>query len=340
MALELNQTEREAALKIQKLLNLAAKAGTPEEAASATAKAQELLAKYNLTSAAVERSSGVTDGRREQALVAAGQREFERDLWSAVGELNFCLVWAQRYRTTGIRQVRGVDDITGRRTLLRTDVVNDRMAMRVAVVGRAVNVAMTKAMADYLLGAIRRVLRDRLGPDASAGSNWAQSFQKGAVQVVVDRLRERRAIVLDEEEAEAKTRERAASSGASDATALTLVKLSRGEREANMDFIYGEGWSARQAAERAARAERLREREAAEAAWAATNPEEAARRAREAEAEAAKRSSRTRRSSGRAYRGYDTVDWGAFRAGEKAGADIGIDQQVDGGVPRERRIGR
>ena len=51
---------------IQKLLNLAAKAGTPEEAASANAKAQELLTKHNLYAALVERESGGS-GRREDA---------------------------------------------------------------------------------------------------------------------------------------------------------------------------------------------------------------------------------------------------------------------------------
>ncbi|MGO8918326.1 MAG: DUF2786 domain-containing protein [Stellaceae bacterium] len=60
---------------IQKLLNLAAKAGTPEEAASANAKAQELLAKHKLDAALVERASGGS-GQREDAAPPAARDAF------------------------------------------------------------------------------------------------------------------------------------------------------------------------------------------------------------------------------------------------------------------------
>ena len=57
---------------IQKLLNLAARGGTPEEAANAAAKAQDLLNKYNLS---VDTVTGATqDGKREEAKVAGQAR--------------------------------------------------------------------------------------------------------------------------------------------------------------------------------------------------------------------------------------------------------------------------
>lgn len=83
--------------RLQGLLNLAAKNSNPEEAASAAAKAQELLARYNLTAESVEQGRAAADGKREQAAVDGGTYAWQRELWGAVARLNFCLHWVQSH---------------------------------------------------------------------------------------------------------------------------------------------------------------------------------------------------------------------------------------------------
>jgi uncharacterized protein DUF2786 len=64
-----------AIILIQKLLNLAAKAGTAEEAASANAKVRELLTKHKLDDALAERERDIIGRRAHQP--PAPQDEFE-----------------------------------------------------------------------------------------------------------------------------------------------------------------------------------------------------------------------------------------------------------------------
>ena len=120
--------------------------------------------------------------------------------------------------------------------------------------------------------------------------------------------------------------ERAAAAGASLETAVTLASVRQSERDGNMDFLYGEGWSARQRQEAADRARRQAEEEAAYTAWAAANPEEAAK----------KEAERVKEKRQRQGRGYSAPrekdrDWGAFRRGSTVGKRIGLDQQAEGG---------
>lgn len=69
--------------RVRKLLALGGKSNpNPEEAASATAKAQELLSQYNLELSTLERSTG-TDGARENNLALGGMHAWQRKLWRA-----------------------------------------------------------------------------------------------------------------------------------------------------------------------------------------------------------------------------------------------------------------
>lgn len=315
---------------IQKLLNHAAKAGTPEEAASFAAKAQEKLVAINMTAEMVGRET-TKDGRREQAAVDGGFYSFQRRLWRAVAELNFCVYWAQQYRVVGKRQIyekywdeergqerrRGVGQET--RPYYKT---------RHVVVGRLVNVRSTIAMATYLNQAIERLLNERLPDDETRVSRWACSWREGAAMTVADKLRERRAIVLDEEEARERAAIDLALNGASTSTALSIARYSKTEREANDDFIHGEGFSARRAAERAEAARIRAEEEAAYAAWAAANPEEAREKEKERQERVEKARKRDRSKINAAWR---NTDWGAYKAGRSAGEKIGLDAQVDNG---------
>lgn len=312
---ELSPEALKAADKIQKLLNLAAKAGTPEEAAAATAKAQELLAQHNLDVGTVENATGL-DGKREESKVEGGFYEHQRDLWRAVAQLNFCLYWNQRY----VYQGRGrVYNVPGDRTSGTSTIEKRMLGRRHAVVGRVVNVRATIAMATYLDQTIERLLKERLGDQAGHHfSNWAVSFRKGAAAEIITKIYERRHELLEaERRRQADVAQRA---GTSTATALTLATLTEREHDANIDFTCGAGTSARWAAERAEKAQRAQEREASYARWAAAHPEEARKKEQE---RAAKEQAQARRASRR-----DRTDYGAYFAGQDAAKHVGLDPQV------------
>ena len=324
--------------KVQKLLNLAAKAGSEAEAASATSKAQELLTTYNLDMASVEEASGVKSGKREQEKLAGGVYEYQRTLWGYVAELNFCLYWTSKSVKWTEKRVR--DSWTGE---MVTKEVRTR-TWKHALVGRTVNVAATKAMATYLEQAIERLLRERLGERPGANksyvtkmlfSRWAVSFREGAAANIQERIWKRRADVIAEDlrkKLEAEERARAAGrDGVSTATALTISTYIDQETDANMDFLYGEGWSAKQALERAERARKAKEADDTYTAWAKANPEEAAKE--EAKRQKESRARSTRRSS---FSSGKQIDSSAYYSGYDAGKQISLDQQVNDPKPAGR----
>lgn len=323
--------------RIQGLLAKANKAGTQEEADAFAAKAQELLTKYNLDAATVGRQAD--GGRREEAKARGGFYQYQRDLYRAVAELNFCMYdymlfydenrvdnYARQQMTAGVPRERFFDENGKVKRAYR------RKQYAHMFIGRAVNTAATKVMADYLEGAIERACRERLGENGEAlFSRWAMSFREGATEIVLGKISERFYERLRKEQAEARkaTKEAAerqdADAAPSGSTALTLSTLVKSEYDANIDFKYGEGTSARWAADRAKAAQEAKEQREAYAKWAAAHPEEAAER----EAEERKRQERaSRRSSGAADR--KQYDYNALRAGREAGQKIGIDQQTAG----------
>ena len=322
MAHELTTEVQAIVAKVEKLLRLAAKNPNEAEAASATAKAQELLAAYNLDMAAVERNSGDT-GKRAEENLAGGRFEWERDLWKAVAELNFCLYWnqivfiqtalGQKVRWKAGKQVRGIEQHQHR------------------LVGRTVNVASTKAMASYLEGVADRLTRERCTKaKESPRSRWAMSFREGISMRIEEKIYERRRELLDEDvrkrrdaEAAARTAEAA---GVSTSTAITISSYVQSEWDANVDFVYGEGASATWAAERAAKAAAERRADEEYTAWAAAHPKEAARENARREKEAERLARRERTASGRRFKG----DINAFYAGYAEGDSVSLDMQTEG----------
>lgn len=317
--------------RIQKLFKLAERGGTEAEAASAAAKAQELLAAYNLDMATVERA-GSDSGRRETAKVGGGMYVYERELWRAVAELNFCLHFVTRRRAVRTPERRAPDG-----TLIRRERTYWQHCHN--VVGRTVNVQATEHMARYLQQTAERLCREAIHGDQSQFfSSWAVAYREGVVERVIEKLQKRRADMISEERlkeerlrAEAT---RAARDGVSTSRAVSLTSVTQSERDANFDHLYGEGWSAQRRAEQARRAEARRQAEEAYTRWAEANPEEARKEAEKARKEAERRSRRgyrwtardSRRNSGGFYEGYD------------AGAGVSIDPQVGSGA--QRRIGR
>jgi hypothetical protein len=299
--------------KVQKLLSVQGR--TPEETAAYAAKAQELMEAYNLDLARLDEVG--EGGRRAEEKFLGGFYEFERELWTYVADLNFCLYWAQRVRVSRTKRDARSEALVSR--LARETVV----VRQHRLVGRRVNVIAAQNMATYLLGAIEATCRDWLGEGRSAGdlrSRRAVSFREGAAHDIVTRLWERRQTqVREDERREREAAVAAGLSGVSTATALTLSTHRRTEEEANYDHIYGEGWSARRAARVAAQAQAEREAQEAYTQWAEANPEEARRKEQE-RVKSERRRSRAPRQKER--------DWGAFGSGQDAGASISIDQQV------------
>lgn len=295
--------------RIQKILALGRRGGTEAESAAAMEKAQTLLAEYNLSIADVD-SRVETSARREQAAQSGGQYVYQRELWSAIARLNFC-----------IHLVSGKWAKVGRKEVYRRQHV---------IVGKVVNVQMTIAMGTYLEDAANRLCRERLevrhGAGSSPGelnsqfySSWAVGFREGVSDRVIEKIEKRRQVMVDEETRRA--REAARAGGGSSSTALTLGSLAQQERDLNIDFLYGNepGTTARERAERAAAAARA---EAEYTAWAAAHPEEARRDAEKARKE--------RERSSRRYRAAPTrkVNGSGYNAGYEAGEKVGIDPQA------------
>lgn len=290
------------ASQVKKLLNLAANNSSREEAAAAAAKAQELMTRHNLTTAAVERAGAPSDSRREDTTTSGGFYRYARELWGAVAELNFCFYWTQLTTEHGYRRVK-----------------------KHRLVGRAVNVAATKALAGYLEGAIEREVRRALPPGEAPMGRWANAFREGIADVLIAKVGERFKERLREGTA------RARAGVVLTGSEVALVDLVKREHDANYDFLNGEGASAARDARRAKAAADAAEREAAYVAWARANPEEARRREEE-----------ERKRARRYYRGgtgerTKHVDARGWHAGRAAAANVGLDPQVEqpGG-----RIGR
>jgi hypothetical protein len=328
--------------KVQKLFNLAEKAGTPEEAEAATVKAQALMLEHNLTTATLEKRSGES-GKRMQDMVEGGFYRYQRELWEEVARLNFCLHWVHRKRVE-VKNIRRKNswesrEYGGEKPTYKFDgTVRRRFHM---LVGRQANVKATVGMANYLLASVERLTRETCAEKKlDVMSRWAMSFREGCVYNLTQRLWDRRKdAIAAEEKARREAFERAARSGASASTALTISTYVQQEVDANYDFLEGKelGTNARERAESAAA---QRQREEAYTRWAKANPEEAKAKAEADDAEREKRAARSRKRGGGSDFRYGSVDSQAFWAGEKLAKKIGLDPQADHSTKEAKRIGR
>lgn len=321
---DLTDEQRRAIEQVEKLMRLAGKNTNQNEAAAATAKAMEILAKFNLDLSIVEQNSGASSGKREDTKFEGGLYHYQRDVWEAVARLNFCFYWNQ-YNWDPSKKSR-----SARQRRLRAAGISTEggYVFQHRVVGRTVNVMATKNMADYLLSTIERMARERFPEPSQFFTRRAVSYREGLAEAVIGKIYDRRRHLLKEDEKREREAKRAAEKmqreGVSTATTLTLSTLRKSEHDANIDFIYGEGTSARWAAEEAAQAEAQRKAEEAYTQWAKANPEEAAKKEEE------RRKARRRGGGGRAsYRETKSRDNGAYYEGQDAGKSISIDPQAE-----------
>lgn len=325
--MELNDEMQGVVDRIEKLLRLAAKNPNQAEAASAAAKAQQLLEAYNLDLATVEEKAGGKSKRTDEKM-KGGLYHYQRGLYRAVAELNFCLYFClQEWDSEKKRPLFIAGSKYWGEKRRRSGSTKGGYVFRHRLVGKTVNVRSTQVMAEYLEQTIERLTRERLNGEGSQFfTKWAISFREGIAATVIEKLRARRRVVLTEARerarAAAEARARAGTAGASSGTAIDIAVLVDAETDANYDFLYGEGWSAEQVRKRAERARARAEAEKEYVEWAKANPEEA----KKAEEKARKERRRSHSSRSRTER---EPDWGAYSAGQDAGKNVGIDPQTD-----------
>lgn len=289
--------------KVQKLLALAGNNPNEHEAAAASAKAMALLEAYNLDMMLVERNSGKT-GKREDTKFMGGLYPWQRQLWNAVAELHFCKYWYIKGLSKG-------------------------QTYQHRVLGRHENVVSTRVMSEYLQQTIERLAREWAGHGSQYFTKSAVSYRDGMAARLVERLQRLRQERLDADER--KRREdatRARHPGAAPSTALVLADVVQMEEDLNNDHLYGEGWSAKQRANRARWQAEAQAELDKQAAWELANPVEAAAKKAKEKAEwdayIKKNANRNSRYTAPRYKG----DANAYWQGHDKGNDIGLNQQV------------
>jgi hypothetical protein len=297
--------------KIQKLLSLA-NSPIEAEASLAMARAQELLAKYNLEFEMV-RDAQVAGGtvpieeKREKTRIARSAKYiWQQELYRAIAESNFCWYWISEVFEG--KRGKGVDSKVP--------------VKRHSVLGRESNVIATRIMGEYLEDTIERLLPY---PNSERMSRSANSWKRGCAERIVTRIR-----------AEMEARQaREAAPGASNA--LVIRDVYAREYEANYDARHGQGAYARkQIEDEKWEKERVQRREQREREWLEylqnETPEQKKERERK-EAKAARRQEAANRRYSRSYaneryREASKVDGEAYRAGKVVGNSISLSKQA------------
>lgn len=310
--------------KVKKLLALANNNPNENEATAASAKAMELLAAYNLDMAVVGKTakgSQRSDNRRKGGLYG-----WQRDLWKAVAELNFCMYWS----------IKGLE---------RGSTYEHR------ILGSHANVVSTEVMADYLQQTVERLAQEWAKPRYnSVFVREAIAYREGMATRLVERLNALRRERIAEDER--KRKEQPTYSGGGNA--LVLLDVINSEHDLNEDYIYGlePGTTAKKRAEQEARraAAQAKADEAfrVQQEWDAAHPVEAAARKAaekkeleewwaEYKAKEAKRAAR-RKEPVQRYRAMTPQEQRAglhsFGEGMRKANDIGLERQVDADVRR------
>jgi hypothetical protein len=326
--------------KIQLLLNLAARSeGNEAEAAAAMARAQEILAKYNLDLATVQ-DKVVTGGtaereaesKRDYALSKrSAMYKWQQNLVRAIAEANYCIYWIaevkeQAYIPPKNRKSYEDYDENGMGTI---------HVKRHRVLGRVANTTGVMIMVDYLLDTIERLLPY---PQAQRLSREANLWREGCADRLVERVNAK---------AEAMRKADYATQGEQQySVAIQVAAMAEKEEAGNYDHQHGAGaWAKRKA--RNAEMDLYWSDEAVAAREAKREAEIAAKRALETPAQRKAREreeERERKRQERASEAYSRRYWAradreaeraearressAYRAGSDKGNSIGLDAQV------------
>lgn len=308
--------------KIQKLLALA-QSSNEAEANLAMARAQELLAEYNLELAAVKGAyvEGGTNApepeKRERTKIPySAFYKYQQQLWRALAEANFCWYW-----------VADTTEEYGKRTDIGIE-VRHRKVKRHMLLGTESNVIVVRMMGEYLEDTMERILPF---PNTERLSRSAISWKTGCAERLVQRIN-----LLAAERMEAITKPTE-----SGCTAIALRDVIQAEYEANYDAAYGAGaWAkSRQRQEDAKVAKIKAEEEWEKYLLTESHVEKQLRLKKEAQeaARVAKEQAKWQRRWDNAQRArIRNLDHGAYWDGHAEGNDIGLDGQVGTAKERER----
>lgn len=320
---DITEKQKQVIEKVRKLLALSQNNTNEHEAQSAAQLAMDLLSSYNLSMHQVGASN--EDRTRKDNRLKGGLYQWQRGLWEAVANLNFCMYIP----------IKG----TGR---------GQRYEHR--IVGSNVNVISTEVMGDYLQQAIERLARQYAKEQGmhSIFCKDAIAYREGMALRIMARL-----------SAERRERTKRDEESRGDGTALVLADVANTEHDLNRDHFYGyePGTHAARRAEAAARQakytaeyeERMRaheERLRTDEEYAKQYKEQQAREKAEADERRAKSDAAEKRRMRNANKpGYDSMGYKiqyrsmtaqekrasstAFVAGYHDGANVSLNKQVD-----------
>lgn len=274
------------------------------EASAAMAKAQELLAKYNLDLKMVQdqvKTVGQEEvvGKREKTQInKSAMYKWQKEFWAGLAEANFCWHWIVE---------------------VREDIKNSwkvRKVKRHVILGSEANVIAVQMMGEYLCETIERLLPY---PNVERLSKAAISWREGCAERLIERIKEN---------AERMKNEGVKSEGSS-STALAVRDMVQAEYAANFDAAIGKGSHARmlkrEADWEAGRAKREAERAAQALTVKAETPAEMRKRQEREKKEQAKWHRRWAREQ---EREAERLDYRAYSAGRTKGNTVSLDDQL------------
>jgi Protein of unknown function (DUF2786) len=172
--------------KIKKLFAMANSAKNHDgssneaEASAAMAKAQELLAKYNLDLHTVQDAAtaagqiSAVDKREEAKINRSAMYRWQQQFWKRIAEANYCFHWV-----SVVREEYSGKDSWGER------VTKNRKVKRHVILGGEANVAAVIAMGEYLTEVMERELPYT---NAERLSNAAVSWREGMAERLAERI--------------------------------------------------------------------------------------------------------------------------------------------------------
>lgn len=313
--------------RIKKLLALANNNSNEAEAEAAMAKATEMLEAYNLDMAILGHTA--KGAQRNDTKRTGGLYGWQRKLWKAVAEINFCHYLSIKGLTKGSTYEH-------------------------RLIGSHANVVSTEMMATYLQETIEK-LAQQWAKDSQFKSVFVReaiAYREGMTARITERLQARRDKQIREEKARAEEAKRDAEARgqASSSHALTIVDIVSTEADFNNDYL--NGWELGTTAKNRHDSDMARKARMAEYAEAqrvheermANDPEYRAKKEAEAKANAeywakfdakwekkqARRDLRPSKPRARARTEEEKrMDLDSYWDGRDHGDRVGIDTQVD-----------
>ena len=210
---EFSQAEIDAGMrKVQKLLALGkeGRGATEEEANTAMAQAQKIMAKFNFDMATIEAQQGIDKPsveRLKEELTEQAYFKWQRQLGKYVAEANFCYhvlrsEWIDSHYEdeAGNTVTEDADDFRDRRLAGELRYITGRQSRnpRHTIVGRRANVMTAKLMFSYLLQTVMSQTPEEYRSNRTSYNSW----REGCAEKLCERLSERRRDLIEQHDAQ------------------------------------------------------------------------------------------------------------------------------------------